>query len=251
MTGAPRDTVYLVSYPKSGNTWLRFIIGNYLTGGGVTFANYHAIVPDMHRNPEAIAAVPYRPVFVKSHFGYRKALKKLAVYQNVIYLYRDGRDVSVSYHVHLRARGLIPPGTEFKEFFWNHFLAGKVFPGGWGEHVASWLERAKGDDRIVFCSYEGLRRATLDEMERLLRSCGIRIDAPRLEGAVARSSLASMVRDEEENRSHSLEHQDAASPEFRLVRHGVVGEWRQQYDAEMIGAFDDRYGSLMRELGYE
>ena len=25
------DVIFLVSYPKSGNTWLRFLIGNYLT----------------------------------------------------------------------------------------------------------------------------------------------------------------------------------------------------------------------------
>ena len=41
------DDVFIVSYPKSGSTWLRFLIGNYLSENQCRFSNVQTFVPDV------------------------------------------------------------------------------------------------------------------------------------------------------------------------------------------------------------
>ncbi|MGH9453777.1 MAG: hypothetical protein ACRD2O_07390, partial [Terriglobia bacterium] len=43
------DDIFLVSFPKSGNTWTRFLIGNLVHPEElITFANVSRIVPDIY-----------------------------------------------------------------------------------------------------------------------------------------------------------------------------------------------------------
>ena len=91
------DDIFLVSYPKSGNTWLRFLLAYCLFDiepGRVNFHNIENFIPDMYVNwPNRNLA---RPRIIKSHEKFTKN------YPRVIYLYRDGRDVMVSYYYHSR-----------------------------------------------------------------------------------------------------------------------------------------------------
>ena len=62
------DDVFLTSYPRSGNTWTRFLVGNFVNPNEpVTFLNVERLVPDMYktadwalRRPPVPAAAPPR-----------------------------------------------------------------------------------------------------------------------------------------------------------------------------------------------
>ena len=239
--------IYLASYPKSGNTWLRFILGHYLSEDKVDFSNCHKIIPDFDANPQDIALVKNNPVFAKSHSSYQPDFKK------AIYIYRDGRDVSVSYFYHLKGKKTFAQNVLFPEFFWDYFMTGKVFCGDWGKHVESWLDQAGND--ILFTSYEKLKNDTFGQMKRLLQFSGVIIDPNRLKQAIDNSSVTEMSNAEKKHKekygTYSLEQKTTFAEDFNFVRKGVVGDWRSYYDEKMLKAFEEKYGSLMRRLNYE
>src|SRR5712692_2587973 len=62
------DDVFLVSYPRSGNTWTRFLIGNLLhQDDPVTFGNIESRIPEIYFNPDHVMRRLTRPRILKSH----------------------------------------------------------------------------------------------------------------------------------------------------------------------------------------
>src|SRR5258708_16258594 len=53
------DDVFLTSYPRSGNTWTRFLVGNFVNPNEpVTFLNAERLVPAMYKTPPCL----FRPL---------------------------------------------------------------------------------------------------------------------------------------------------------------------------------------------
>src|SRR5208337_5516979 len=84
------DDTFLVSYPRSGNTWTRFLIANLLhPQEHVTFANIERQVPDAEaQSSRYMRGVP-SPRIIKSHSYFHPR------YPRVIYIVRDPRDVAL------------------------------------------------------------------------------------------------------------------------------------------------------------
>ena len=62
------DDIFIVSYPKSGNTWMRFLIGNLLfQDEPITFSNIELKVPDIYRNNNRKLLKISSPRILKSH----------------------------------------------------------------------------------------------------------------------------------------------------------------------------------------
>jgi tetratricopeptide (TPR) repeat protein len=82
------DDIFITSYPKSGNTWLRFLLANLLKQQDeeIDFHTVHNYVPEVGKQEEIIKTLR-RPRVMKSHAPY------ISEYPKVIYLIRDGRDV--------------------------------------------------------------------------------------------------------------------------------------------------------------
>ena len=125
------DDVFLTSYPRSGNTWSRFLIGNLIhEKEPVNFLNLERFFPDMYKTADwSLRRLP-RPRLLKSHECFDPR------YRKVIYIVRDPRDVAVSnYHWEMKLRS-VREGYPIEQFvprwmepqFWLRI-------GSWADHV--------------------------------------------------------------------------------------------------------------------
>src|SRR3979411_2209391 len=114
------DDVFLVSYPRSGNTWTRFLIGNLVhQDEPVTFSNIESRITDIYFHPDHRMRRLSRPRILKSHECFQPH------YRQIIYIVRDPRDVAVSfYHHSVKARNIPDnyPMEDFKLRFTNPAL---------------------------------------------------------------------------------------------------------------------------------
>src|SRR5580693_10555254 len=133
VTVLPGD-VFIVSYPRSGNTWTRFLIGNLIyQDEPVTFANVESRIPEIYFNSDHRLRRLPRPRILKSHESFQPQ------YPRVIYIVRDPRDVAVSfYHHNVKARNISDdyPIASFVP----RFIAGEFDRkfGSWRDNVLSW-----------------------------------------------------------------------------------------------------------------
>ncbi len=84
------DDVFLTSYPRSGNTWMRFLVGNLVhEKEAVTFLNLERLLPDMYIHSDRDMRSMPHPRVIKSHECFDPR------YKRVVYIVRDPRDVAV------------------------------------------------------------------------------------------------------------------------------------------------------------
>lgn len=188
------DDIFISSYPRSGTTWLQYMLHVLSNDGDSGFAHISEVVPWYERSlalGQRRAADFERlksPRIFKSHLPYAW-LPRGARY---VYALRDGRDVAVSYH-HLY-RSHLGSGDEFDAFF-ERFMRGALQYGSWFDHVAAWqAEAARPCVRIV--SYEALRSDPERVMSELCAFLGFARSPARIAELARACSFEAMKRDE-------------------------------------------------------
>src|SRR5579859_5681530 len=158
------DDVFLVSYPRSGNTWTRFLIGNLIDQTQpVTFSNIESRIPEIYFNPDRFMRKLLRPRILKSHECFQPH------YPRVIYIVRDPRDVAISfYHHHIKAGNITDDCPLVK--FVPRFIAGEFDPkfGSWRDNVLSWLALRGNDQAFLLVRYEDLKRDLTHELSKIV-----------------------------------------------------------------------------------
>ena len=225
--------IYIVSYPRSGNTWLRFILANLYFDpvGGVDFTNIHEYSPETGKTYTTIESND-KPKIIKSHDSYRKEYKK------VIYILRDGRDVYTSYYFYLK--NMLPGSMTFNEFL----LEAPVENGRWSGHVNSW--RQNKADNILFIRYEAMKKDIYSVIKSIAEFCDITIDKNSISNAVNKSDFQTMAILENKHGRGKYK----SGPE-RFMRKGKIGDWKNIFDEDSKNIFKQFEGNLLVELGYE
>lgn len=240
--GIAADDVFLVSYPRSGNTWLKFMIAHLLTGEEVGFDRSEELVPPVGMHARAPRLTPAGGRVVKSHEPYRRLHGR--AYRTVVYLARDGRDVAVSYYFHQIRRDFF--SGEFGDFL-THFLRGDVEGyGAWHDHVESWLARPRAA-RTLVVRYEDLLADTPAELARVAEFLGAPADDAALR-AVVESNTASRMRSKEDD-SQLLTRRKRNDVPF--VRRAAAGTWTEAFGDDELDRFERVAGAALSRLGYE
>ncbi len=270
------DDIFLVSFPKSGNTWTRFLLGNLMNPDkSVGFADIESVVPDIAAFPRADFRGLRRPRLIKSHDCFDPR------YRRVIYIIRDPRDVAVSLYYYAKKVKNIDDSFSLEAFVTRMLVPGRSYNGTWGEHAGSWLVNptniaefslqgngarphsagfahkkmdapgARGHGReFLLVRYEDLLQDAHAGLRRIAEFLGLEANPERIEQAVERSSADSMRKLES---AQNL--QWATTRETRkdipFVRQAKSGQWRTALGANSIAEIESAWGHLMRLNGYE
>jgi Sulfotransferase domain len=234
------DDVFLVSYPHSGNTWARFLIGNLLRPESpITSRTLEHIIPSIYLLTDRALARVDRPRIIQSHEPFD------ARYPSVIYLVRDPRDVLVSrYHSGLKRRSF-SAGCSMEEFARLFVSGGADLDqriGPWGDHVMSWLAMKAGEPNFLLVRYEDLQRNTTAQLARLACFLKVEVDRSQLSRALELSSP---------ERRGELDEREPGLRGTPGEGEGIEGRWESQLSEGSICVVESSWWPLMNLLGYE
>lgn len=272
-----KNIVWLASYPKSGNTWLRLFLANYLAGPkmpipinkvdsfttGDSDAKLYRAAHGKDFNPlNDHASLQGRDgVFrllssngadvnlVKTH-NKNKRINQVRlippqVTRRALYIVRDPLDMIVSYADHY---GLDP--DKAAEEVANEATCilpsatqVRQFNGAWGENVKSWTQTAKFP--VTVLRYEDMLADPAKSFAKVLSDLGAPVDTARLNAAVDASSFTEAQK--QESAGGFLEKSPSST---RFFRSGKTGEGRETLAPETIARVIADHGPVMKKFGY-
>jgi len=259
--------VWLASYPKSGNTWLRAFLHNYITNATTphslkALTDFSAVEcaaaffegvlgprdvqrmrPIVHNR---LMGLHDDLVFVKTHNANLAiegiALCTPAVTAGAIVVVRDPRDIAVSY-----ARYLGKPIDEVIGFMAhpraaNEATAQQVFEylSSWSAHVESWLSAP----RTLVVRYEDMLADAPRTFGRIIHYLGGAPDPDRLARAIGFSAFGELSA--QERSGGYLKGAGGAA----FFARGQRGQWRTALSAAQAAAIEATHGAMMRRCAY-
>jgi len=272
--------VWLASYPKSGNTWLRALLANFdsardtpvsingLTGIDAASRNLFDEAlglesSDMtHEEIERHRPVAYRQIaasaqerlFCKIHDAYTflpdgEPLVPADASQNAVYMARNPLDVAISFahHSGWTLDGCIDRMAD--EAFAFSSKPERLSPNlkqrllSWSSHVLSWLDQ--GAIPVHLMRYEDTREAPLKAFTSALKFLGNDPDAQQVLRAIEFSSF-DVLRGQE--RVSGFRERPATAISF--FRRGMVDEWREVLTGRQVARIVKDHGVVMQRLGY-
>jgi hypothetical protein len=193
-----KDISYIAAFPKSGITYLNFMLFHVLfdrpQDARLIDRDY---IFDMH---ESLARVPpagqgpnQAPRYIKTHFSYGPQIPLRDRAARAVYLLRDPVDVMMSVwdFKHLTGEdGLLDATPAQREAFFQRFCqhwlstGGLIYPwaGSWKANVASWLDQR--DLPLLVVRYEQLKARPFEELRRVLSFLGREASDERIATAV-------------------------------------------------------------------
>jgi len=216
---------------------MRYLLANiFVPDGFWNIDNLAMVIPDIHQESPKNEIKIY-PRIIKSHFPYGEI-----PYKKVIYLFRDGRDVAVSYfHFLEKLQGY---KKSFSVFF-GEFLEGDLPFGKWHTHVNSMMLGENYLD-ILPVGYENLFKQTKVEISRIGDFLGYTWGSELIEDAIRKSSFSKVKQDYKEykNMSHW-------SKGFYGGVRGGPGKWKDVITAKQNIRFWEVAGETAMALGYK
>lgn len=271
------NLVWLASYPKSGNTWTRVFLANYIldrdtpvplgeihrigandsgvdlykriAGPGFLPTDLSAALTTRTRLLKALSENGASVNFLKTHnlnapVGMAQLVPP-ALTKAAVYILRDPRDVAVSYARHFgvsHAKAV----ANFADA--NHSTAPsqqavKQYLGTWSAHVAGWVDGAAFP--VFVQRYEDMLAAPEEVFASMLEFIGIPVEPKRLSKAVRFSDFGELSRQEAET---GFSERSANSDRF--FHTGTANQWRTALSEEEARRLVEDHGAVMRGQGY-
>lgn len=273
-----RSIVWLASYPKSGNTWLRIFLANYIfnldrpvpinqvhrIGMGDSVATAYRKVA---KNPEALDITNAEHTlklrnavlrgvvnngaeinFLKTH-NQRMRVREVELIPRqftraAIYVLRDPRDMLVSYARHYGHD--VATAAEAISARINYVIPDETtttqWLGSWSDHVTGWTT-GKGFP-VLTLRYEDMKADPVAAFGKAVKFIGLPVDPARLEKAIRFSDFDELKRQEAEGGFI-----EKPTTTDRFFHTGTSGQWKD-LDPAVIARIEEMHGGVMRRHGY-
>lgn len=279
--GAGGTIVWLASYPKAGNTWLRVLLTNLLRKGDTPvdindlrdfghaasrslFDAYAAVeasdltpdeIEDLRPAVYAAAAAELRPpAFMKIHDAWSRTpsgepLVPPEATLGVIYVVRNPLDVAVSLAHHAgmsidRAiEAMADPANAIGVSSRGMALQLRQRLGTWSGHVSSWMDGSGALLHLVL--YEDMVRDPHGTFAGVADFAGVPWAPAALDRAVDFSRFDELQAQE---RAHGF--RQGSRDAVRFFRRGEAGAWRDELTDAQVRRVVADHGETMARLGY-
>lgn len=275
-----KGLIWLASYPRSGNTWLRIVLSylmekewnpEEINSIPIVYAAGRTLFDDVigvessdladeqiellrPRVYEKLAANLERPLFLKTHDAWTFNTKGEPVLSAVstagaVYLVRNPLDVAVSFAHFLgtdveHTIGIMEDPDYILYCAQKHLT--RLLPQkllSWSDHIRSWLDDATIS--VYMMRYEDMKERPIETFTGAIRFCGLEHSEEEIEGTIKASSFERLQ--ELEKKSGFREKPSTAASFFRK---GVVGSWREELTDGQVKLIISAHGAMMRRLGY-
>lgn len=239
--GLAEQDVFLASYPKSGNTWLRHLVTYLVTREETDWQDrLLTLTHRVGKHPSLPKLTPDGGRLIKTHELYRPE------YRRAIVLLRDGRDVAVSeYHWVRDYVGRAAKDLTFEEFLDAFLHGGTNAFGLWHKHAASWVDGpAKHGADVHLVRYEDLKRDPAGRLREIAGYLKLGADDELIDAALANGSVEAMRAKEQAYWAARGE------PNKTFVRKAKAGGWRDVFTPELHDRFLRVAGDALAKCGY-
>lgn len=246
--GITEDDVILGCYPRSGGTWLRFVLFEILTGKPSSFDQVNRAFRGLSDHRHGWRLLPRGGRFIGSHEPYS------AAYRKAVYLVRDIRDVALSEFALETSMRMRRGG--FEEYLEDMLQGGGKY-GSWQDHVRSWLDSPLANtSNFLLIRYEDLRRESLETFAKLASFLGVGAERGVIEQALMNNSIEKM-REKEDHLYTQKNYQSVprrpekgTEADGRFVRAGKMGGWQEKLTPKQLALIERHTADILRRLDY-
>lgn len=271
--------VWLASYPKSGNTWVRAFLTNYLSDGlapadindlrggpiasarwvfdelvgveasDLTSAEIARYRPAVYR---LLARESGEPLVLKVHDAYwsrtHTPLFPAEVTIAVVYILRNPLDVAVSL-AHHQGASIDQAVSRLCDGFALARCGDELRDQleqvllSWSGHVQSWVDESKLPVHVV--RYEDLTRDPAPTFHAIVEAAGFEPDSERIARAIQCSRFEELLAQERDN---GFKERSPRAASF--FRKGRIGDWRTALTPTHVQQLVAAHGEIMRRFGY-
>jgi hypothetical protein len=240
---AEKDWV-VVSYPKTGSTYTRFVLANVISGmylgfREVNFYNLGEIMLEYGKD-SLTKRWPYEgfPRVIKTHEIYSK---KFSGIKNVLYIVRDPRDAMISYYHYMKAQKNLGYQGDINSFIKDKGLGLVVY----NDHLESWYDHVS-----IFFKYEELMSNAFNSFKDFFELAGFEVQDVVLREAIRRSA-PDYVKSIELKQGRPNQDKNFKKG-FVFVRNAKTSQWKEEFNTEAVEYFE--YNSsekFSKKFGYE
>lgn len=204
------DIIWLASYPKSGNTFLRLLLYRYIYANTLDTTQIEETIPDLHKvlsKQKKLNLELNGSILAKTHFLLSNQHPYYKNTAGFIYILRNPRDVLLS---NARYAGCYKD-QELLYSFAKSFIKNMGYDrwknmgmGTYPQHFTSWLNSIPNFPHL-FIKYEELRNNTVESLTNIINFLGIEADQERIKKVVQECDIDNVRKKEMEEKKMNKE----------------------------------------------